>query len=141
MIPNVDFIRPQEISLGKSQGIMVDDHMMTSCPDVYAGGDCVEAINFMTGATENNPIWPNAIEQGRIAALNVLGIYIHYRGFIKENVLNLFDQFLFVAGEMQGERTCREEKGSTARMIIQDGTVQGWQILGGLPKDMGYTSG
>jgi NADPH-dependent 2,4-dienoyl-CoA reductase/sulfur reductase-like enzyme len=128
--PNLDFINAQEISLGKKGGILVDDHMMTCCKDVYAGGDCVEAVNFITGIKESNPIWPNAIEQGRIGALNAIGIDIAYKGFIKENVVNLFDQCLFIAGEMQGERKCIEEKGKTTRMIIQDGVVKGCQILG-----------
>jgi len=128
--PNLAFIDPHEISLGSKGGIVVDDRMMSSCPDVYAGGDCVEAVNFITGVKENNPIWPNAVEQGKIAALNLLGIPTVYRGFIKENVINLFDKVLFVAGEMRGEKKCCDERQKLSRIISQNGVIRGCQILG-----------
>jgi NADPH-dependent 2,4-dienoyl-CoA reductase/sulfur reductase-like enzyme len=128
--PNLAFIDPDEIFLGVKGGILVDERMMSSCPDVYAGGDCVEAVNSITGRRENNPIWPNAIEQGKIAALNLLGIRTAYRGFIKENVINLFDKVLFIAGEMQGEKKCYDERQKLFRIIFRNGVIRGCQILG-----------
>lgn len=128
--PNLAFIDPHEISLGTRGGIVVDDRMMSSCPEVYAGGDCVEAVNFITGVKENNPIWPNAVEQGKIAALNLLGIPAVYKGFIKKNVINLFDKAVFVAGEMRGEKKCCDERQKFSRIVSQNGVIRGCQILG-----------
>jgi len=128
--PNSDFINPKEIFLGERGRIIVDDRMMTSAENAYAAGDCIEAINFVTGMRESSPIWPNAIEQGKVAALNTLGIKCRYQGFIKKNVINLFDNTLFIAGEMYGERKCFEDKRKTCRIITKDGTVIGCQLFG-----------
>jgi NAD(P)H-nitrite reductase large subunit len=128
--PNSDFISPKEISLGERRRIIVDDRMMTSAKNAYAAGDCIEGINFVTGMRESSPIWPNAIEQGKVAALNALGIKCRYQGFIKKNVINLFDNTLFIAGEMYGERKCYEDNRKTCRIITKDGTVTGCQVLG-----------
>ena len=128
--PNTDFVDREEISLGAKRGILVDDRMMSSNQNIYAAGDCVEAVNFITGEKENNPIWPNAIEQGRVAAMNALGIDYRYQGFIKKNVINLFDQCLFIAGEMGEERKSYKERGKACCLATKDGTVTGCQVLG-----------
>lgn len=128
--PNTYFIDQEEISLGKKEGILVDDTMRTSAADVFAAGDCVETVNFVTGNFENNPIWPNAIEQGKIAGFSLLGIECHYKGFIKRNVINLFDQCLFMAGEAEGEVRCTESENSSCRFFLRDNVVVGCQSLG-----------
>ena len=45
--------------------IQVSDTMETNCPNIYAAGD----VTGLSG------IWPNAMKQGQIAALNMCGIH------------------------------------------------------------------
>ena len=138
--PNTQFINSNEICLGEKGRIIVDDRMMTSAENTFAAGDCIETINFVTGKRESSPIWPNAIEQGKVAALNVLGVKCRYQGFIKKNVVNLFHNELFLAGEVHGERECYEDTSKTCRFITKDGMVIGCQLLAD-PKNFGIYLG
>ncbi|MGN0372324.1 MAG: NAD(P)/FAD-dependent oxidoreductase [Enterocloster sp.] len=59
--PDTSFLNGSDIFINR--GIQVDEYMRTSCEDVYAAGD----ITGLSG------IWPNAVEQGRVAAVNMAG--------------------------------------------------------------------
>lgn len=70
--PNLDFLKPGQ--LDGERGILVDKHLRTSVPDVYAAGDVVESVDGATGKRSLSPIWPNAVIQGESAAANMVGI-------------------------------------------------------------------
>ena len=64
--PNLDFLADSGIEIG--QGILVDAHLQTSIPGVYAAGDVAESTDCLTGKRQLNEMPPaNAVEQGRIA--------------------------------------------------------------------------
>jgi NAD(P)H-nitrite reductase large subunit len=69
--PNIDFLAGSGIAT--DVGVFVDDHLRTNVPDVYAAGDVAEAMDFSTGERGINAIQPNAVDQGRVAALNMAG--------------------------------------------------------------------
>ena len=54
-------------------GIKVDAHMCTSDPDIYAGGDCVESWNLVTGAPMYAPMGSTANKHGRVIGNNLCG--------------------------------------------------------------------
>jgi nitrite reductase (NADH) large subunit len=54
-------------------GIKVDPFLKTSLPDIYAAGDCIEIRDALSGKSLPSALWPLAVEQGRFAALNLLG--------------------------------------------------------------------
>lgn len=83
-------------------GILVDDHMRTNMPDVYAAGDCVEAIEFATGKRIVNAIQLNAADQARIAALNMAGRPTRFQGAVALNVLDTFGLISASFGQWQG---------------------------------------
>ncbi|MFH0888269.1 MAG: FAD-dependent oxidoreductase [Planctomycetota bacterium] len=85
--PNMWFLNESEIKTNK--GIVVDTRMQTSVPDIYAAGDVAETFDYITGEKTISAIWPNAVEQGKIAALNIIGKETHYQGAYNINVLNL----------------------------------------------------
>jgi NADPH-dependent 2,4-dienoyl-CoA reductase/sulfur reductase-like enzyme len=68
--PNVDLARDAGLTLGETGAIKVDGEMRTSDPDIYAGGDCVEAMHlllkrpvvFMDGGVIH---WPFELEHGK----------------------------------------------------------------------------
>jgi len=53
--------------------VWVDDHQRTSAPDVYAAGDCAEAIDRVTGRPVNLHLGTLANRQGRVAGVNIGG--------------------------------------------------------------------
>ncbi|HHW44607.1 MAG TPA: NAD(P)/FAD-dependent oxidoreductase [Desulfotomaculum sp.] len=56
------------------RGILVDEYLCTSLPDVYAAGDCIQVTDRLTGEKVNSALWTLAFEQGRLAATNMLGL-------------------------------------------------------------------
>ncbi len=54
-------------------GIKVDAHMRTSDPDIYAGGDCVESYNIVTGTPMYAPMGSTANKHGRVIGNNLCG--------------------------------------------------------------------
>lgn len=61
------------LELGARAGIKVDNGMRTSDPDIYAVGDAVETLDFVTEQPALIPLAGPANRQGRIAADNMLG--------------------------------------------------------------------
>jgi 3-phenylpropionate/trans-cinnamate dioxygenase ferredoxin reductase subunit len=59
--------------LTTSNGIVVDEHLRSSHPDVFAAGDVANAYHPRLGRHLRVEHWDNAIQQGRTAARNMLG--------------------------------------------------------------------
>jgi len=58
-------------------GVLTDQYLQTSVKGVYAAGDCAEAFDKVSGKTIVSAIQPNAAEQARVAAMNMVA---HARG-------------------------------------------------------------
>ncbi|MBL8541621.1 MAG: NAD(P)/FAD-dependent oxidoreductase [Betaproteobacteria bacterium] len=83
--PNVAFLAGSHVAT--DQGVLVDDRLRTNVPDIYAAGDVAESVDFSTGERGINAIQPNAVDQGRVAALNMVGRETHFVGALAINVL------------------------------------------------------
>lgn len=116
--------------IATAAGIVVDEHMQTNVPDVYAAGDIVEAVDTQ-GQHRVLPNWPNATNGGRIAALNMMGVKRAYRGLEGINVVRIFDVAVSSFGTHKGERTLRyEEKGVLRKLALNGGRIVGAQMYG-----------
>jgi len=71
--PEVKLAAEAGLTIGQRKGIVVDDHMRTSDPDIYAVGDAVEVQDLVGGFATVIPLAGPANRQGRIAAINALG--------------------------------------------------------------------
>jgi NAD(P)H-nitrite reductase large subunit len=98
--PNLEFLAGSGIQVG--HGVVVDANLQSSVPGVYAAGDVAEAANALTGKPELNAIQPNAVEQGRIAALNMAGRPAPFKGGFVFNVLTTLGLTSSSFGEWQG---------------------------------------
>lgn len=78
--------------------IMVDRHMKTDLPNIYAVGDAVEAEDFISKSPAFIPLAGPANKQGRIAADNIAGIASEYNGTQGSAVLKLFDMTVAATG-------------------------------------------
>jgi NADPH-dependent 2,4-dienoyl-CoA reductase/sulfur reductase-like enzyme/rhodanese-related sulfurtransferase len=90
--PETSLAKDAGLAIGKTGGIKVDDHMRTSDPAIYAVGDAVEVIDFVTGLPALVPLAGPANRQGRIAAEHILGrdsVYRHTQGTAICKVLDL----------------------------------------------------
>lgn len=84
--PNTDFLAGSGIAC--DEGVLVDDRMMTSVAGVYAAGDVSRAPEFDTDRRIAYAIQPTAVEQARIAALNMAGRDAVSPGALAMNVLD-----------------------------------------------------
>lgn len=85
VVPRLELAR--EAGLSVEAGILVDDFLGTSLPDIFAAGDCCQAMDITRGRTWINAVWPVAVEQGYYAGLNMAGIPAAYPGSIGLNSL------------------------------------------------------
>jgi NADH oxidase (H2O2-forming) len=90
--PNTKLAENSGIKTSKI-GIVVDEKMCTSIKDVYAAGDCIEAVNFITGKKFESRLAKAAYMQGTVAGGNIAGKSSAYRGSIAT--------FASVVGEME----------------------------------------
>ena len=71
--PDIALAQSAGLEIGTRGGIRVDDRMRTSVPDIYAVGDAVEVVDFVTGREMPVPLAGPANRQGRIAAGVIFG--------------------------------------------------------------------
>lgn len=70
-VPSVAFLAGSGVTVGT--GILVDEFLRTSVPDVYAAGDCAEFVDKPNGVRRINFGWRSAIRQGQLAGENMAG--------------------------------------------------------------------
>jgi phenylglyoxylate dehydrogenase epsilon subunit len=68
---NMDYLAESGIDM--DEGILVDDTMRTSAEGIWAAGDVAQAQSFFGNGKRINAILPNAVEQGRIAGMDMVG--------------------------------------------------------------------
>lgn len=99
--PNLDLAG--HLGVARNKGILVDDLLRTSRPEVFAAGDVTEFEGNVYG------IWPAAAEQGRIAGTNMAGGSQRYRGTVAANKLKVAGIDLAAVGEIDAEGRYRSE--------------------------------
>ena len=98
--PNIGFLENSGITC--LQGVLTDEHLQTSVAGIYAAGDCAEAFDKVSGTTIVSAIQPNAAEQARVAALNMVGQRVELRGVTQINVLDTLGLISSSFGNWQG---------------------------------------
>jgi NAD(P)H-nitrite reductase large subunit len=96
VLPALSFVPRNRIKV--DLGIMVDANMQTSCSDIYAAGDVAETIDIARNAPWVNAIWPEAVNQGRMAGLNMAGRKVAYKGSLSRNVIRIFGLDIMAGG-------------------------------------------
>ena len=89
--PNTKLAADMGLALGETGAIKVDQHMRTSDPDIYAGGDCVENTNLVTGKPIYAAMGSTANKHGRVIADNICGIDSHFKGICGTAICRLFN--------------------------------------------------
>jgi NADH oxidase (H2O2-forming) len=69
--PNTELARDAGLEIGEQKGILVDQYMITSDPDIFAIGDCAEKFCFFTGKPTATRLASVATREARIAGANL----------------------------------------------------------------------
>ncbi|MDA8219510.1 MAG: FAD-dependent oxidoreductase, partial [Dehalococcoidales bacterium] len=131
--PNTYLAR--QAGLQVNQGVVVDDHLTSSHPDVLAAGDVAEHRGVLYG------IWPAAKYQGSIAGRNAAGARAEFAGIPRSNTLKVLGLDLFSIGQVEPsdgsyEAIEEERDGQFYRFLFRDSLLVGAVLLG----DTGLTA-
>ncbi|WP_026068980.1 NAD(P)/FAD-dependent oxidoreductase [Methanomassiliicoccus luminyensis] len=126
--PNVTLAK--NAGLAVDYGITVDRHMRTSDLNIYAAGDVAEAADLLDGGNHTHAIWPNAVEQGHIAGMNMAGKEVEYTGGMGMNSAEFFGLPAISMGKCRTRDeagmevlTSRDVEGGTYRKLVIRGNV------------------
>jgi len=92
VIPNIELAQATGLEIGETGGILVNEYMQTSDPNIYAVGDCVELVHRITGKKTRAPFGDLANLEGRVAGENAaLGNCVTFPGTIHTGICKVFD--------------------------------------------------
>src|ERR687898_1537617 len=91
--PNVELAAEAGAEIGTTGAILVDRHMKTSVPDVWAAGDCVETTNLVSGRPTWVPLGDTANQMGRVAGTNAATGHdgVEFPGVLGTGIFKVFD--------------------------------------------------
>lgn len=89
--PNGTLAKEAGLELNARGGIVVNDNLLTSDPDIYAIGDVIEVTDFISKEKTMIPLAGPANKQGRICADNIAGGKESYNGTQGTSIAKIFD--------------------------------------------------
>ena len=106
--PNVDLAQKAGIEIGETGGILVNQYLQTSDPDIYAAGDCLENWDSITSSKTRRLMVTTAGRTGGVAGENLVkGNSIPYEGTLMTFVIEIFGNQIGAVGFT--ERLAREK--------------------------------
>jgi NADPH-dependent 2,4-dienoyl-CoA reductase/sulfur reductase-like enzyme/rhodanese-related sulfurtransferase len=79
------------LEVGDAGGIVIDEFLTTSDPNIFAGGDCVENCHRVSGKPVYLPLASIANKQGRVIANNIAGLQDSFPGVTGTVAFPVFD--------------------------------------------------
>lgn len=89
--PEVNLAKEAGLAIGETGGILVNEKMQTSDPYIYAIGDAVEILNFVSNTKTRVPLAGPTHKQARVAANNIAGIDSKYLGSMATAIVKIFN--------------------------------------------------
>lgn len=123
--PEIKLAVDSELEISDRGGIVVNEHLLTSDPDIYALGDAISYLNPLTGTSAIVPLAGPANKQGRIVADNIVDGNTHkYKGTIATGIAKVFD--LTVASTGLSEKLSKRENIKYESIIIHPSSHAGY---------------
>jgi nitrite reductase (NADH) large subunit len=126
--PNVGLAKEAGIAVGR--GVVVDDHLQTSVPEIFALGECAEHRGICYGLVEP------AYEQARVLAQHLAGKAAAYQGSVVATNLKVSGVSVFSAGDFTGAEGSEAillsdvRRGAYKKLVIADGRLTGAVLIG-----------
>lgn len=119
----------RQAGLQVKNGVVVDDHLTTSHPRVFAGGDIAEHRGLCYGT------WMAAQSQGAIAGMNAAGAPTEFAGIPRAHILKVLGTDMFSIGQVEAEDASYtavegEDEESFCRFLFRDGRLVGAILMG-----------
>lgn len=132
--PNVDLARSAGLAL-RDGYIHVDEFMCTSDSSIFAGGDCVMVLDQITKQYVPSCTWPDAMQQGSVAAHGMVQIIKSYPGAAVVTSSAFFGKTLVTCGLMNDfspEFEVRVTQGDDFyhKLVLDQGILKGYLLIG-----------
>jgi nitrite reductase (NADH) large subunit len=134
--PNITLAKEAGIAVGR--GVVVDDHMQTSVPDIFALGECAEHRGICYGLVEP------AYEQARVLARHLAGHADSYSGSVVATNLKVSGVSVFSAGDFLGADGSEAivlkdiKRGIYRKLVMADGRLTGAVLVGDVSDALWY---
>jgi nitrite reductase (NADH) large subunit len=134
--PNVGLAKDAGIPVGR--GVVVDDHLQTGAPEIYAVGECAEHRGICYGLVEP------AYEQARVLAQHLAGGAAAYGGSVVATNLKVSGVSVFSAGDFigaDGSETIQlsdVRHGTYKKLVISQGRLTGAVLVGDVESALWY---
>lgn len=136
--PNISLVK--DCNGETDRGILIDNSMHTSLPDIFAAGDCTQGCDATTGEKRIIAILPNAYMQGHCAGLNMAGNTNTFDNAIPMNAIGFFGLHALTAGKYTGEMYEEKSENSIKRLFVEDNLLVGFMLIGNVDRAGIYTS-
>lgn len=132
LIPNLEVARAA--GLLTNLGIVTNEYLETSIPDVYAAGDVAEFMDVVTGRRHRLGNWLNAVEQGRHAGAGMCGERTPFTS-VTQYTITVFDCIVSFVGDVamdDGIEVVARGAGTPeyGRLLLRDGKLSGATLIG-----------
>jgi nitrite reductase (NADH) large subunit len=120
----------KEAGISVNRGIVVDDHLQTGTPNIFALGECAEHRGICYGLVEP------AYEQARVLAQHLAGAAALYGGSVLSTNLKVSGVSVFSAGDFMGAQVCEAivlsdiRHGTYKKLVISEGRLTGAVLVG-----------
>ncbi|HUT92088.1 MAG TPA: FAD-dependent oxidoreductase [Thermoguttaceae bacterium] len=122
--PEVKLAQEAGLELGHTGGILVDEHMRTTDPNIFAVGDAVEVTHLVGAHKVLLPLAGPANRQGRIAADNALGRESVYHGSQGTAICKVFDLAIGMTG--LSERSLKKAGAAYEKVFVHPSSHAGY---------------
>jgi len=132
--PNIDFLNDTYVKV--DQGVIVDSNLRTSVPSIFAAGDVAQIYDPLYNIPMLHTTWGNAKKQGRIAAINMTGGNMKYKGVIPIQTIKIFGFKAIAVGITHSKKNYDEiswvsfEKEQCRKFVLRNNKLIGALVLG-----------
>ena len=132
--PNIDFLVDSGVKI--KEGILVDENMRTNISSIFAAGDVAQTYDPLYEKPMLHPTWGNAKKQGRIAAVNMTGGNLLYKGVIPIQSIKIFGFTAIAVGITHSKKNFDEiswfsfQEGFCRKFILNNNRLVGILMLG-----------
>lgn len=125
----------ESTGLEVNRGIITDTQTMeTSVKDIYAAGDCCVSVDMLDGSKRIIALWPNAVQQGRVAGAQMAGADETVGGTYSVNAIDFFGLRICTCGVInpQGDgyiQQVKKDGNAYKRLVIKDGMLMGYVLI------------
>ncbi len=127
--PSLGFLEPGQVATGV--GILVDEHMRSNIPTLYAAGDVAQGKNVLSGRREIIGLWASARYQGRAAGRSLAGMPTDHPGTVPHNITHVGRMLFASVGCMTDydQMVVCSDDGAYQVRVWQDGRLAGVNLL------------